>query len=284
MWIQMSNYVCLHKIIVFICTKYRELNEWGTPELSLTRRYKVQYLQLMFSHTDYCWYWLCRTQGRVGQTVLQSDSLRDLSLSLGKMSQFLLCWLGLLLLLVPLKELISRLLKLLRLLELLRLLRLLELLLHRLPSPGIKVWPLLGWGTEPRSLLLKLLLPWWGDPVEVWSCLTPWHLLEPVPLLELFPGPLDLEPPLPLLLLGKPLLLPDFTLPDQLVRYHLRQSLQIKLDEHVEGVLLSVVREVGELALAELLELWTEGEILLVEFLLLAPGESLPRGGVGEDW
>jgi len=101
-------------------------------------------------------------------------------------------------------------------------------------------------------------------------------------LLELFPGSLDLQPPLPLLLLGNPLLLSQLRLPGQLVRYHLGQSLQVKLNEHVEGVLLSVVREVGELALAELLELWTEGEILLVEFLLLAPGESLPRGGVGE--
>jgi len=47
-------------------------------------------------------------------------------------------------------------------------------------------------------------------------------------------------------------------------------------------VLLSVLWKTGELTLAELLQLRAEGEILLVELLLLVPGESLPRGGVGE--
>jgi len=47
-------------------------------------------------------------------------------------------------------------------------------------------------------------------------------------------------------------------------------------------VLLSILWKTGELTLAELLQLRAEGEILLVELLLLVPGESLPRGGVGE--
>ena len=127
------------------------------------------------------------------------------------------------------------------------------------------------------ELLLRL-----GHSVEVCCCLTPGHLLEPVALLELLPGPLDLQPPLPLLLLSNPLLLPHLLLPHQLVGDDLGQSLQIELNEHVESVLLSVLGQAGELALAELLQLGTEGQVLLVKLLLLAPGQSLPRSGVCE--
>jgi len=113
--------------------------------------------------------------------------------------------------------------------------------------------------------------------------------LESVALLELLPGSLDLQPPLSLLLLSNPLLLlssslllPHLGLPHQLVRDDLGQSVQVQLDEHVEGVLLSVLWEAGELSLAELLQFWTEGQVLLVKLLLLVPGESLPRCGVRE--
>jgi len=129
------------------------------------------------------------------------------------MPQFLLSWLWL-----PLLLLVS--LELLRLLELLALL---ELLLQRLPPSWVKVWPLLLRLVELRCLLLKLLLVG-GHSVEVGGSLTPWHLLEPIPLLELLPGSLNLQPPLPLLLLcnpllllSNPLLLPHLVLPDQLV-------------------------------------------------------------------
>ena len=216
------------------------------------------------------------------------------------MSQLLRCELGLLrLLLVSQRELILSLqlwawLELLRLLELLALLELLWLL-DGLSPPGVKVWSLLLW-VELRSwLLLLLLLPLLelllsgSNSVEVGGRLVPGNLLESVSLLELLPGPEDLQPPLSLLLLSKSLpllhesaLLLGLALPDQLVRDDLGQSLQVQLEEHVEGVLLAVLRQTGELRLTELLQLWAECQVLLVEGLLLVSGESLPGRGVGE--
>ena len=213
------------------------------------------------------------------------------------MSQLLRCELGLLrLLLVSQRELILSLqlwawLELLRLLELLALLELLWLL-DGLSPPGVKVWSLLLW-VELRSWLLLLplleLLLSGSNSVEVGGRLVPGNLLESVSLLELLPGPEDLQPPLSLLLLSKSLpllhesaLLLGLALPDQLVRDDLGQSLQVQLEEHVEGVLLAVLRQTGELRLTELLQLWAECQVLLVEGLLLVSGESLPRSGVCE--
>merc|ERR1719382_1267203 len=203
------------------------------------------------------------------------------------MSQLLRCELGLLGLLVSQRELILS-LQLWALLELLW-------LLDGLSPPGVKVWSLLLW-VELRSwLLLLLLLPLLelllsgSNSVEVGGRLVPGNLLESVSLLELLPGPEDLQPPLSLLLLSKSLpllhesaLLLGLALPDQLVRDDLGQSLQVQLEEHVEGVLLAVLRQTGELRLTELLQLWAECQVLLVEGLLLVSGESLPGRGVGE--
>ena len=210
------------------------------------------------------------------------------------MSQLLRCELGLLGLLVSQRELILSLqlwawLELLRLLELLALLELLWLL-DGLSPPGVKVWSLLLW-VELRSWLLLLplleLLLSGSNSVEVGGRLVPGNLLESVSLLELLPGPEDLQPPLSLLLLSKSLpllhesaLLLGLALPDQLVRDDLGQSLQVQLEEHVEGVLLAVLRQTGELRLTELLQLWAECQVLLVEGLLLVSGESLPGRGV----
>merc|ERR550532_1378745 len=186
------------------------------------------------------------------------------------MSQLLRCELGLLGLLVSLRELILS-LQLWPRLELLALLEPLWLL-DGLSSPGVKVWSLLLW-VELRSwlLLLLLLLPLLelllsgSNSVEVGGRLVPGNLLESVSLLELLPGPEDLQPPLSLLLLSKSLpllhesaLLLGLALPDQLVRDDLGQSLQVQLEEHVEGVLLAVLRQTGELRLTELLQLWAE--------------------------
>ena len=216
------------------------------------------------------------------------------------MSQLLRCGLRLLTLrlLVSQRKLVLSLqlrawLELLRLLELLALLELLWLL-DGLSPPGVKVWSLLLW-VELRSWLLLLLLPLLelllsgSNSVEVGGRLVPGNLLESVSLLELLPGPEDLQPPLSLLLLSKSLpllhesaLLLGLALPDQLVRDDLGQSLQVQLEEHVEGVLLAVLRQTGELRLTELLQLWAECQVLLVEGLLLVSGESLPGRGVGE--
>ena len=211
-------------------------------------------------------------------------------------------------------ELVKLLLLLLRLelsLELLlRLLRLLELLLplNWLSSSGVKVSRSLGSSLELGSLLLWLLelLPWLLElllwllelllllliklrgikSVEVSSSLAPGHLLDSLSLikltLELLSLSEDVLLPPPLSLRGQPLLLDSLPLPHQLVLNHLGESLKVETDEHVEGVLLPVLWEVGELVLAELLELGSEGEVLLVELLLLVPGESLPGGGVSE--
>jgi len=238
--------------------------------------------------------------GGIGKTVLQSDSFFDLSFSLGKMSPLLLCELRLLRLLwvsqrklvlslqlLALLELLAW-LELLRLLELLTLLELLRLL-DGLSPPGVKVWSLwllLLW-VKLRSLLLELLS--WSNSVEVCGGLVPGNLLESVSLLEFLPSSEDLQPPLSLLLLSKSLPLLDDSLlflglglSDQLVRDDLGQSLQVQLEEHVEGVFLSVLREAGELGLTELLQLWAQSQIFLVKLLLLVSGESLPGSGVGE--
>ena len=141
------------------------------------------------------------------------------------------------------------LLELLALLELLTLLELLALL-DGLSPPGVKVRSLLLllW-VELRSLLLELLLSW-SNSVEVCGCLVPGNLLESVSLLEFLPSSEDLQPPLSLLLLSKSLsvindslLFLGFGLSDQLVRDDLGQSFQIQLEEHIEGVFLSVFRE-----------------------------------------
>ena len=238
------------------------------------------------------------------------------------MGKVLLTGLRLLLRLLLLE--LAKLLLLLRLLllelglELLTLSWLLELLLRWLlellplswlPPSGVEVSWSLGLGSclELGSLLLELLLSLLEllllrllelllllgkllriEPIKVSSSLAPGHLGHPLSRLklplELLPLPEDLLLPPPLSLGGKPLLLSDLPLPHQLVLNHLGEGLNVKADEHVEGVLLSVFRKIGELILAELLELWGEGEILLVELLLLVPGEPLPGGGVTEGW
>ena len=179
-------------------------------------------------------------------------------------------------------------LELLWLLELLALLELLRLL-DGLSAPGVKVWSLLLLWLELRSWLLLLELLSWCHSVEVGGSLVPGNLLESVSLLELLPGSEDLQPPLSLLLLSKSLPLLDDSLlflglglSDQLVRDDLGQSLQVQLEEHVEGVFLSVLRQAGELGLTELLQLWAQSQIFLVKLLLLVSGESLPGSGVGE--
>jgi len=219
------------------------------------------------------------------------------------MSQLLLCELRLLrLLLVSQRKLVLslqrlallELLWLLELLGLLELLTLLELLglLDGLSPPGVKVRSLLLLWVELRSWLLLELLSRTRShsvSVEVCGCLVPGNLLESVSLLEFLPSSEDLQPPLSLLFLSKSLplindslLFLGLGLPDQLVRDDLGQSFQIQLEEHIEGVFLSVLSEAGELRLAELLQLWAECQVLLVKLLLLVSGESLPRSGVGE--
>lgn len=80
------------------------------------------------------------------------------------------------------------------------------------------------------------------------------------------------------------LLLLSFSFSEQLILNHLGEGLQVEADEHVEGVLLSVLGQAGELSLAELLQFWSESQVLSVELLLLLPGQPLPRGGVSEGW
>ena len=185
------------------------------------------------------------------------------------------------------------------------------LLLHRLPPPRVEVcWPLRPLllrrlGLELGSLLLSELLLGLPElllllglpllegvlllgelagvePVEGGGGLAPGHLLHPLPGLLLLPGPQRLLLPPPLGLLGQPRLLGSLALPSQLVADDLGQGLEVEAEEHVEGVLLSVLGQVGELVLAELLQLGGQGQVLPVELLLLLPGEPLPGGGVGE--
>ena len=86
------------------------------------------------------------------------------------------------------------------------------------------------------------------ESVEVVASLTPGNLLQ------LLSGSQHLQPPLLLPLLSLPLQLQRLPLPHQLVPNHLTQGLQVQGDEHVEGVLLSVLGQTGELLLAELLQ------------------------------
>ena len=237
------------------------------------------------------------------------------------MAQVLLAELLLLLRLLLLELLLRLLLELLRLLELSlelllgllpaleelllwRLLLELLLLLHGLPPPRVKVgWPLRSLllrrlGLELGSLLLAELLLGLPllegvlllgelagvEPVEGGGGLAPGHLLHPLPGLLLLPGPQRLLLPPPLGLLGQPRLLGSLALPRQLVADDLGQGLEVEAEEHVEGVLLSVLGQVGELVLAELLQLGGQRQVLPVELLLLLPGQPLPRGGVSEGW
>jgi len=236
----------------------------------------------------------------VGQVLLAGLRLLllRLLLELAKLLLLRLLLLELSLELLPLGWLLELLLRLL--LELL-LSWLLELLpLNWLPSPRVKVSWSLRSSLELRSLLLELLLRLLEllllrllelllllgvEPVEAGSSLAPGHLGHPLPLiklLELLPLPEDLLLPPPLSLGGEPLLLSDLPLPHKLVLNHLGEGLKVQGDEHVERVLLPLLGQVGELVLAELLQLWREGEILLVELLLLLPGQPLPGCGVTE--
>ena len=227
----------------------------------------------------------------MGQVLLAGLRLL-LRLLLLELAKLLLRLLELSLELLPLSWLLELLLRLL--LELLLRL-LLELLpLNWLPPSGVKVSWSLRSSLELRSLLLELLLLrllellllLGIEPVEAGSSLAPGHLGHPLSLLklplELLSLSEDLLLPPPLSLGGEPLLLSDLSLPHQLVLNHLGEGLKVEADEHVECVLLSVLGKVGELVLTELLQLWREGEILLVELLLLLPGEPLPGRGVSE--
>jgi len=199
--------------------------------------------------------------------------IETLKLLLLRLELLLLLWLELLL---PLLELLLLRLELLLLrLELLR-------LLDTLPS-WVKVWSL-SVRLELWCLLLELLLLL--DLVEaVEVVLAPGLLLEPVPLLLLLSCSLctaDLLLSLSLSLLCNSLLLSGFALPDKFSLDHFCQSLDVQAEEHIEGVFLSLLRKGGELLLAVLLQVWPQGEVLLVEGSLLLPAESLPGCGVCE--
>jgi len=200
--------------------------------------------------------------------------IETLKLLLLRLELLLLLWLELLL---PLLELLLLRLKLLLLrLELLR-------LLDTLPS-WVKVRSL-SVRLELWCLLLELLLLLdLVEAVEV-AGLAPGLLLEPVPLLLLLSCSLctaDLLLSLSLSLLCNSLLLSGLALPDKISLDHFCQSLDVQAEEHIEGVFLSLLRKGGELLLAVLLQVWPQGEVLLVEGSLLLPAESLPRCRVCE--
>ena len=67
-----------------------------------------------------------------------------------------------------------------------------------------------------------------------------------------------------------------------LIGNHLGEGVQVEGEEHLESVRLAVVGKAGELGLGVFLEMARQGEELLVEGSLLGPGETLPRGWVGE--
>jgi len=201
--------------------------------------------------------------------------IETLKLLLLRLELLLLLWLELLL---PLLELLLLRLELLLLrLELLR-------LLDTLPS-WVKVWSL-SVRLELWCLLLELLLLLdLVEVVEVVAGLAPGLLLEPVPLLLLLSCSLctaDLLLSLSLSLLCNSLLLSGLALPDKFSLDHFCQSLDVQAEEHIEGVFLSLLRKGGELLLAVLLQVWPQGEVLLVEGSLLLPAESLPGCGVCE--
>ena len=58
------------------------------------------------------------------------------------------------------------------------------------------------------------------------------------------------------------------------------ESVGVQCQEGVVGVFLSSLRDGQKLLSTELLQLWAECEVLLVELLLLSSGQSLPRCGV----
>ena len=204
--------------------------------------------------------------------------IETLKLLLLRLELLLLLWLELLLLLRL--ELLLPLLELL----LLRLELLLLWLLNTLPS-WVKVRSL-SVRLELWCLLLELLLLLdLVEAVEVIPGLAPGLLLEPVPLLLLLSCSLcttDLLLSLSLSLLSESLLLCSLALPDQFSLNHLSESLDVQAKEHVEGVFLSLLRQGGELCLAVLLQVWPQGQVLLIEGCLLLPGESLPGCGVCE--
>jgi hypothetical protein len=157
---------------------------------------------------------------------------------------------------------------------------LLELLLLLL---GLELLPRL----ELRCLLLELLLllGLLLEGVEsVVGLLLRARLLKQLLPLLLPPLCLDLLPASVLgsLLLGDTGRLRSLTLTLLLIVDHLREGVQVEGEEHLEGVRLAVVGQAGELGLGVLLEVARQGEELLVEGSLLGPGESLPRGWVGE--
>jgi len=203
--------------------------------------------------------------------------IETLKLLLLRLELLLLLWLELLLLwlelLLPLLELL-----------LLRLELLLLWLLNTLPS-WVKVRSL-SVRLELWCLLLELLLLLdLVEAVEVIPGLAPGLLLEPVPLLLLLSCSLcttDLLLSLSLSLLSESLLLCSLALPDQFSLNHLGESLDVQAKEHVEGMFLSLLRQGGELCLAVLLQVWPQGQVLLIEGCLLLPGESLPGCGVCE--
>jgi len=189
-------------------------------------------------------------------------------------------WLPLELLLWLLLELLLlRLLLLELLLRLLLLELLLRLLLELLLLLGLELLPRL----ELRCLLLLLGLLLEGVESVVGLLLRARLLEQLLPLL-LPPLCLKLLPASVLgsLLLGDAGRLSSLVLALQLVVDHLGEGVEVKSEEHLEGVRLAVVRQAGELVLGVLLELARQGEELLVEGSLLGPGETLPRGWVGE--
>ena len=171
---------------------------------------------------------------------------------------------------LPLELLLGLLLELLLGLELLLLL-------------GLELLPRL----EPRCLLLELLLllRLLLEGVEpVVGLLLRARLLKQLLPLLLPPLCLKLLPTSVLgsLLLGDASRLGSLAFTLQLVVDHLGEGVEVEGEEHLEGVRLAVVGQAGELGLGVLLEVARQGEELLVEGSLLGPGETLPRGWVGE--
>jgi len=226
--------------------------------------------------------WLCL----LGLTLLKLLLLRLLLELLELLLRLLLELLKLLLRLLLELLLLGLLLELLELLlGLLELLLGLELLGLGLSPAGVKVvW---APGLKLRSRLLGLLeLLLLLDIVEPVSCLlAPGPFLQPPPLLlqlKLSPG---LLLSLSLLLLPPPLCLCSLLclpLPLQLPADHIGQGLYVQIEEHLECMLHSLIRKAGKLILGKLLNSSRKSKILLIEYLLLLSGESLPGSRVLE--
>lgn len=169
------------------------------------------------------------------------------------------------------------------LLELLLRLELLLLRLELLLLLGLELLPRL----ELRCLLLELLLLL-GLLLEcvesVVVLLLRARLLKQLLPLLLPPLCLNLLPASVLgsLLLGDTGCLSSLSLTLLLIGNHLGEGVKVEGEEHLEGMRLAVVGQAGELGLGVLLEMARQGEELLVEGSLLGPGETLPRGWVGE--